>query len=222
MRNFLICALQCMAVEWSEQAYWLMDTLSVLTFNKTGNVRITGARSCNSCCSGEIVIITYFERVCRLRYPACNSHAPNCPSVQYMFTLSNKRHDFRKRIERKKWNMCFDFLYTFFPETFSFWEELSEMWYTVFGGLHVKYPCFLSTINETSIFSADFWKILGYKILRKSVEWEPSCSMRADGQTDVTNLIVAAPKIVLLAFCVFVYFVLVSGQTGTLAQYNIK
>ena len=46
---------------------------------------------------------------------------------------------------------------------------------------HVKYPL---------IFSY-FRKILRYKISWKSVRWEPSCSMRIDGRTDVTKHIVA-------------------------------
>ena len=49
----------------------------------------------------------------------------------------------------------------------------------------------LSHFNETCIFQTDFRKILEYQILGKSVQWEPSCSMRADGRTDVTKLIVA-------------------------------
>jgi hypothetical protein len=37
-----------------------------------------------------------------------------------------------------------------------------------------------------------FEKILEYQISRKSVQWEPSCSMRTDRQSDTTNLIVAS------------------------------
>ena len=36
------------------------------------------ACSCNYCCSGKAVSITYCERVCSLSYPACNMHAPYC------------------------------------------------------------------------------------------------------------------------------------------------
>jgi len=54
------------------------------------------------------------------------------------------------------------------------------------------YALFLFDINETWIFSTVFRKILKYQISFKSVQWEPSCSMRTDGQTDMRNLIVAS------------------------------
>jgi hypothetical protein len=49
----------------------------------------------------------------------------------------------------------------------------------------------LSYCNETWNFWTDFQKILTYKVLRKSVQWEPSCSMRTDRRTDMAKLIVA-------------------------------
>jgi hypothetical protein len=52
-------------------------------------------------------------------------------------------------------------------------------------GLHVKYRIFLSDFNETWSFSTDFRKILKYQISRKSVKWEPSCSMHIDKRTDM-------------------------------------
>jgi len=51
-------------------------------------------------------------------------------------------------------------------------------------GLHLKYPLFLSDFNETRISSTDFRRFLIYQISWKSVQWEPSCSMRTDGRTD--------------------------------------
>jgi len=55
--------------------------------------------------------------------------------------------------------------------------------FETFIGLPVKYPLFLSDFNKAQIFSADFRKILKYQFSRKSVQWEPSCSMRTDGRT---------------------------------------
>ena len=43
---------------------------------------------------------------------------------------------------------------------------------------------YLSDLDETCISSAYFSKILEYKISRKSVQWEQSCSMRTDRQTE--------------------------------------
>ena len=56
--------------------------------------------------------------------------------------------------------------------------------------LHVKNPFFLSDFNQTWIFPTDFRQILKYQISWKSVQWEPSCSMRNDRRIDMTKLIV--------------------------------
>jgi hypothetical protein len=123
--------------------------------------------------------------ICSLRYPAWNEHTPYSlwPTSLYNIfsTFSLKRYDFRggrggRVIEHK---ICV----TSFSTNF--------VWNI---GLHVKYPIFLSYFNETWIFSSDFRKILKYQISWKSVQWESSCSMRTDGQTDMTKLIAPFPN----------------------------
>ena len=51
-------------------------------------------------------------------------------------------------------------------------------------GLHVKYPLFLSDFNGTWIFATVFFfrKILKNRTSWKSVQWKPSCVMRAGGR----------------------------------------
>jgi hypothetical protein len=71
---------------------------------------------------------------------------------------------------------------------------MSEIWSKMYIGLHVKYRLLLSDFDETWIFSTDFGKIFKYRISWKSVKWEPSCSLRTDGRTDMTKLIVAFRK----------------------------
>jgi len=72
-----------------------------------------------------------------------------CLALLIFSPLSHKRHHFgeKKVIEHK---MCFDFLYKFCRQHFSFWE-LSEIW-SVIIGLHVKYPLFLSDFDKNFDF----------------------------------------------------------------------
>jgi len=53
----------------------------------------------------------------------------------------------------------------------------------VYIPVHVKFSLRLSHFNETWIFSGKFHIILKYHILWKSIQWEPSCSIRTGGQT---------------------------------------
>ena len=56
--------------------------------------------------------------------------------------------------------------------------------------LHVKYALFLSNFNETRVFSTDFRKIIKHQTSWKSVQWEPSWSLRIDGETDKGKFLV--------------------------------
>jgi len=70
---------------------------------------------------------------------------------------------------------------------------MSEIWPKMYVGLHVKYRLFLSDLIEPWNFSTHFRKIFRYVISLQSVQWEPSCSIRTDGQmdrqTDMTKLL---------------------------------
>ena len=80
------------------------------------------ARSCNHCCSGKVISITYSECVfCSPRYPACNAHAPYCylwPVRLYntFSTLSHKWHDFLNKIIEHK--ICVLYSLQILSETF--------------------------------------------------------------------------------------------------------
>jgi hypothetical protein len=43
---------------------------------------------------------------------------------------------------------------------------------------------------KLQVFWTDFLKILRYYLLRKSVWWEPSCSLQRDEETDIMKLTV--------------------------------
>ena len=101
------------------------------------------------------------------------------------------------------------FLYDVCMKYRSFWEEMGEISYMC-TGFHVKYPLFLSDLNESWIFSTDMWKILKYEISRKSVHWNLVVPC---GQTDrqMMKLIFAfrnfanTPKTCTSLECVFLF-----------------
>jgi len=79
----------------------------------------------------------------------------------------------------------FDFLCNFRLKHLSLQEELGDVLSQMYFCLRVQYTLLLSDFNRTWILSTDFRKILKYQISRKSVQLEPSCCMRTDGQTDI-------------------------------------
>jgi hypothetical protein len=80
--------------------------------------------------------------------------------------------------------VCFVFLYNFCRKLLTVRRIQRDIVINVQTS-YVKYPLFLSHYTETWIFSTDLWKIPKYQVSLKSVQSEPSCSMRTDGQIDV-------------------------------------
>jgi hypothetical protein len=55
-------------------------------------------------------------------------------------------------------------------------------------GVLVKYPLFLPDFNTTLIFSTHLRQILKWQLPRKSVQWEPGCSVTdGDGHDEANN-----------------------------------
>ena len=127
-----------------------------------------------------------------------------CPALHHFPTLSHKRYDFRGK---KLLNIKFVFLVF---STTLVWHifQSKKNWARCDGkctyiGLNVHIsvwmyiyrssraaPILLSDFNETWIFSTDFRKIRN-QISLKSVQREPNYSVRTDGWTDMTEVIIA-------------------------------
>ena len=106
----------------------------------------------------------------------------DCPALRYFPHYLINGTFFEKKKSYWTQNVCFDFLYKLCQKNVSFYEELSKIWSKMSSDLHVKFPLLLSDFNENWIFLADF------QTSRKSVKWEPSCSVRTDGRTNMTKL----------------------------------
>ena len=103
-----------------------------------------------------------------------------CSSLQYFSTLYHKLNDFRKKIMGHK--MCVLIFSTSFVWNISHskknWARYDQKCLVIFMSI---------TRNSSPVlmkfqFSRQFFfrKIFKYQISWKSVQWEPSCSMRTD------------------------------------------
>jgi hypothetical protein len=138
------------------------------------------------------------------------------PSLQYFFTVSHKRHDLLGGIIEHK--MCVSIFSAIFVWNISHSKKSLARYYQkcIWDFMWPShYSCQIWTKLE---FSRRIFRwILKCQISWKSVQWEPSCSMRTDGRTDMTNLIVAFRNIVNAPKCsktlpimrVFVLFVII-------------
>jgi hypothetical protein len=126
-----------------------------------------------------------------LSYAACKVHGPYCIVIcglhHSLSTSSHKLYDFQSIVIG--WKMCdFRVSVKLLSETFCVPRRIqrdmirSELY---IGLLHVKCcRLFLSDFNETWIFSTDFQEVLKYQNSWKFSQWQPSCSMWTDRQTD--------------------------------------
>jgi hypothetical protein len=126
-----------------------------------------------------------------IQHAICMHHIFTCslPSSTHIFQLYIIKAQFSGKNGYWTWRVCFDFLYNIYLKHFSFYEEMCEIWSKI-KSLPAKLHL-LSDCNETWIYSTNVRKILKCQIAWKSVQWEPSCSLPKDGQTDMTKLIVA-------------------------------
>ena len=131
--------------------------------NKTMYYNGIEVRSCNHCCSGKAISITYcvvYVSGMQCAYVVLLSVA--CLGVQYFSTLSHKRKDFRgKKLLNTKCMFCFSLQLS--SETFLILRK-TETYDQKYTGVPVKWLLFSSNFNVTRIFSAGFRKILRYKI----------------------------------------------------------
>jgi hypothetical protein len=145
-------------------------------YNGKGNKYYIFVCVCAQSCVGVCMRLS----VCSVAYLAYNSFAPYCdvicglPGSTTIFDITSF---LRKVIERKT---CFDFLYKFCLKYFSFYKEFARYCLkcrNVFMK-STRYSC------RILIFSTGFRKKkLKYQISSKSVQWEPSRSMRTDAKT---------------------------------------
>ena len=123
--------------------------------------------------------------ICSLRYTACNAHAPYChllPTQLYNifphYLINNTIFEKKKIIERKICVLIFC--------TTCVWKisHSKKSWARYY---YLKYPSVLY-LNETRISSTDFRN--KNQISWKFFQWEMSCCMREDGQTDMNLILV--------------------------------
>jgi hypothetical protein len=152
------------------------------------------ARSYNQCCSGKAIGVTYSECVfvdLVIQHAKCMSHTCCHMWPVWLYHIFPRYlincTIFEKELLNKKCVVIFStrLVWNIFNSKKN-WETDDKNCVLAF-----KYPSFLSDFNETWIFPTGFQKVLKYQISLLSVQWELSNSMQTEGQTDMTNPVVA-------------------------------
>jgi hypothetical protein len=174
----------------------IRSTSSFVQINKTVDIRITRnneARSCNECCSGKAINITFTcsEFVSVASFPGYKGHTPSSvpfPTLPNISTLSHKRHCFRGRGGGYwKWNVSFDFLYKFFNISHS--ESNSARHYHKCTHVFMLSALYSFPVLMKLDISRHFRKIAEYNISLKSFQSEPSRSIWTDRRTEMKLMV---------------------------------
>jgi len=101
--------------------YTAQDTVLPSTYSY--NVKFRRVRVTTAAVEEQRVLHNLCVCIFRVRYPACNAHAPYyhlwpAPALQHFSTLCHKRHDFSKNVTEHK--ICFEFLHKFCLKYLSF------------------------------------------------------------------------------------------------------
>jgi hypothetical protein len=131
------------------------------------------------CVCARALVALLIQHATRMRHIVTLFVAPLAPP--HFSKLFHKRHGFREKdIEYK---MCLFIFSITFVWNISHSKNLAR-YCQKYENIHVKYLLFLSDFHETWILSTAFKTSLKHQIWSKSVQWEPSCSMRKDRETD--------------------------------------
>jgi len=104
----------------------------------------------------------------------------------FFVTSPQKRHGFRKKnVEHRIRVLIFSAVPP--PQVPHSEKNSAKYYHKCTHVLMLKYQLFLSVFNKSWIFVQFFEKCSKYEMLRKSVQWEPSCSVRTGGQTLRSN-----------------------------------
>jgi len=142
------------------------------------------ARSHNHFCRGKAVSIKYFECVSLalgIQRPMHMRHVVICgvPSSTIFFHLISLTSRLKKTLTEHK--IVFWFSLQLFSLKIPHYKRYWAIYYYKSTWYSCKVPTILVDFNYTWIWLAVFWEILKYRILWKSIQWEPRYFSR---QTD--------------------------------------